>query len=257
MSLSCRICAASSPPSASRGGDRVQARRHDHHRQRKFLEDARLHAGGSSAASITACSSSPPTRAAPSIGSSGKSLAAANSTAGRVQADRQGRQGDLDPGELQRDPRSQRPAVQGREIRHRHHRAEDAATWTSRASSPRSTSRRRSSSSRSTGRSRPRTRTSWARWVTRLDEVVGRHHSMFVEPGLRAERRISRVLGQARARRVRRQSVQAVRQGRQGDLDSGELQSDPRCQRQAVQGRQIRHRRHRHGEGRARRPARS
>ena len=42
---------------------------------------------------------------------------------GPVQAARQGGPGGLDPGQLQSDPRSQQQAVQGGEIRHRHHRA--------------------------------------------------------------------------------------------------------------------------------------
>ena len=88
-----------------------------------------------------------------------------------------------------------------------------------------------------------------ARLHARRDQRPASRHVR--RAGLSPERGISRVLGKARARRVRRQPVQADRQGRQGDLDPGQLQSDPRCQRQAVQGRQIRHRRHRHGEGRA------
>ena len=43
---------------------------------------------------------------------------------GRVQALRQGRQGGLDPRLLQSDPRRRRQAVQGGEVRLRHHRAE-------------------------------------------------------------------------------------------------------------------------------------
>ena len=75
--------------------------------------------------------------------SSGTSSSRGEYDAGRVQADRQGRQGDLDPGQLQPDPRSQRQAVQGREVRDRHHRAEAAQRRLSKASSPRSASRRR------------------------------------------------------------------------------------------------------------------
>ena len=82
-----------------------------------------------------------------------------------------------------------------------------------------------------------------------LDEIRGRHHSMFVDP-VRARRRgLPRILGGAQPRRISGRRIQADRQGRQGSLDPGVLQSDPRSQRQAVQGRQIRHRHHRAGAG--------
>ena len=76
--------------------------------------------------------------------------------------------------------------------------------------------------------------------------------------GLSGKRGISDVLGKARPRRVRRRAVQAHRQGRQGNLDPGELQPDPRQQRQAVQGGEVRHRHHRaeDAQRRFRRPAR-
>ena len=63
---------------------------------------------------------------APSIASSGKPEPR-RVPGGRIQRLRQGRQGDLDPGLLQSDPRPQRQAVQGGEIRHRHHRPGDRA----------------------------------------------------------------------------------------------------------------------------------
>ena len=121
-----RTCADSSPPSVSRV--RViefRARRHDPERQR-HSEDARLHAGGSARQAsqhVRRAGLRPQPRVRQAV------LGKARPRRIRrrpLQADRQGRQGDLDSGELQRDPRSQRPAVQGREIRHRHHRAEDA-----------------------------------------------------------------------------------------------------------------------------------
>ena len=74
-----------------------------------------------------------------------------------------------------------------------------------------------------------------------LDEIKGKHHSMFVDEAYRAQRRVSRVLGQAQPRRIPGRRIQAHRQGRQGSLDPGFLQPDPRPQRQAVQGRQVRH----------------
>ena len=68
---------------------------------------------------------------------------------------------------------------------------------------------------------------------------------MFCEPAYRPERRVPGILGKAQSRRVPGRRVQADRQGWQGDLDSSLLQSDPRPQRQAVQGRQVRLRHHR------------
>ena len=79
-----------------------------------------------------------------------------------------------------------------------------------------------------------------------LDEIPGQHHSLFVETSER-ERRISRVLGRPQSRQVSGRRIQADRQGRQGDLDSGLLQPDPRSERQAIQGREIPNRHHRSG----------
>ena len=73
-----------------------------------------------------------------------------------------------------------------------------------------------------------------------LDEIEGRKHAMFVEAGLCPERRLSRVLGQARPRRVRQRRVQADRQGRQGGLHPSFLQPDLRRQRTGLQGREVR-----------------
>ena len=123
--------------------------------------------------------------------------------------------------------------------------AEAARTPTSRARSRRSTRRRRSSSSRSTARSSTANENFLNALGYTLDEIKGQHHSMFVEPAYAQSPDYRAVLGEARPRRVRRRPVQADRQGRQGGLDPGQLQSDPRRQRQAVQGRQVRHRHHR------------
>ncbi len=78
-----------------------------------------------------------------------------------------------------------------------------------------------------------------------LDEIKGKHHSMFVEQGRARERGLSRILGQAQSRRIPGRAVQAVRQGRPRNLDPGVLQSDPRCRRQAGRRHQVRHRHHR------------
>ena len=61
----------------------------------------------------------------------------------RIQADRQGRQGNLDPGLLQPDSRREGQAVRRRQIRHRRDGSRSCGTPTSPARSTRSASRRR------------------------------------------------------------------------------------------------------------------
>ena len=73
-----------------------------------------------------------------------------------------------------------------------------------------------------------------------LEEIVGQHHRMFCDPAYAATGEYQAVLGRPQSGRVPGGRVQADRQGWQGSLDSGLLQSDPRPQRQAVQGRQVR-----------------
>ena len=75
-----------------------------------------------------------------------------------------------------------------------------------------------------------------------LDEIKGRHHSMFVDEAFRQSCGVQGVLGQAQPRRVPGGGIQAHRQGRKGSLDSGLLQSDLRRERQALQSGQVRHR---------------
>ncbi len=62
--------------------------------------------------------------------------------------------------------------------------------------------------------------------------------------GLPRERGIQAVLARPQRRQIPGRGIQAHRQGRQGSLDSGLVQPDLRSRRQAVQGRQVRHRRH-------------
>ena len=64
------------------GGDRVQSGRHDHHRERKFSQDAWATRSAKSRASTTACSSSRRCATAPTIASSGRASIAANIQAG-------------------------------------------------------------------------------------------------------------------------------------------------------------------------------
>ena len=59
--------------------------------------------------------------------------------------------------------------------------------------------------------------------------------------GLSAAPRNTVCSGTSLPRRIRCRSVQADRQGRQGGLDPSELQSDPRCQGQSLQGGEICH----------------
>ena len=89
-----------------------------------------------------------------------------------------------------------------------------------------------------------------------LDDVVGQHHRMFVDPEYASSSDYSAVLGQAGTWRVHRRRVQAHRAWRQGSLAAGVVQPDPRPRRQAVQGRQVRDRHHR-GQGPQRRTTRA
>jgi PAS domain S-box-containing protein len=77
-------------------------------------------------------------------------------------------------------------------------------------------------------------------------EIEGRHHSLFVPPAEAQSADYRAFWARLNARRVRRGQVPADRQGRQGGLDPGLLQSRARRDRQALQGHQVRHRRHRH-----------
>ena len=64
-------------------------------------------------------------------------------------------------------------------------------------------------------------------------------------PRLRRERRVPRILGQAAARRTRRERIQAPRQGRQGGVDQVRLPSRDQRRRPGGEGRQHPHRHHR------------
>ena len=77
-----------------------------------------------------------------------------------------------------------------------------------------------------------------------LAEIQGKHHSMFVEQARARQRGLPRVLGKAQPRRKPVGRIQADRQGRQGSLDPRLLQPGARREGQAVQGGEIRHRRH-------------
>ncbi len=72
---------------------------------------------------------------------------------------------------------------------------------------------------------------------------------MFVDPVYRQSPEYRLFWEKLERGEYRRSAIQAHRQGRQGSLDSGELQPDHGCERQAVQGREIRLRHHRHAHG--------
>ena len=74
-----------------------------------------------------------------------------------------------------------------------------------------------------------------------LEEVKGRHHSMFVDEAQRQSLGIQGVLGQTGPRRIPGRRVQASRQGWPRSLDPGFVQPHPRPQRPALQGGQVRH----------------
>ena len=82
-----------------------------------------------------------------------------------------------------------------------------------------------------------------------LAEIQGKHHSMFVPPTRRATATAIARSGPA-SNRGEFQSGEYERVGKGGrqDLDSGVLQPDPRPQRQALQGGEIRHRHHGAGD---------
>jgi PAS domain S-box-containing protein len=84
-----------------------------------------------------------------------------------------------------------------------------------------------------------------------LDEIVGKHHSMFVDPAYRQSaeyRKFWEKLGRGEFDAP----VQAVWQGRQGNLDPGELQRDFGSQGPALQSGEIRFRHHRAKDARSR-----
>ena len=78
-----------------------------------------------------------------------------------------------------------------------------------------------------------------------LEEIEGRHHSMFVDDETRNERRVPRLLGAFESRRISHRRIPPRRKRRPGRLDSGLVQPDLRSRRPALQGGEVRNRRHR------------
>ena len=78
-----------------------------------------------------------------------------------------------------------------------------------------------------------------------LDEIKGKHHSMFVDPAYRESAEYKDFWAQLGRGEYPGGGIQAHRQGRQGGLDPGLLQPDHGHDRQALQGGEVRHRHHR------------
>ena len=81
-----------------------------------------------------------------------------------------------------------------------------------------------------------------------LDEIQGKHHSMFVPADERNGEAYREFWASLNRGEFQSGRVQAGRQGRQGSLDPGLLQPDPGSQWQALQGGEIRHRHHGAGD---------
>ena len=166
---------------------------------------------------------------------------------GGIQALRQGRQGGLDPRFLQSDPRRCRQALQGGEVRHRCQRTE--AQEREFRGSDRGDRQVAGGDRVQHGRHGAQCQREFpghARLFARRDPGQAPQH---VRGARRAQQRgLSRILGEPQPRRISVGRIPAARQGRQGSLDPGLLQSDPGPERQAVQGGEIRHRHHRAGD---------
>ena len=78
----------------------------------------------------------------------------------------------------------------------------------------------------------------------RLEDIVGQHHRMFVDPAYAQSSEYRENWDRIRPGRVRRRRISPSCQGRPGSVAPVVLQSDPRSQRQGGEGRQIRNRRH-------------
>ncbi len=84
-----------------------------------------------------------------------------------------------------------------------------------------------------------------------LDEIKGKHHSMFVVPEDRDSAAYREFWARLNRGEYQAAEYKRIGKGGQGNLDPRLLQPDPRRGRQAVQGRQVRNRRHRaEAEGR-------
>ena len=164
----------------------------------------------------------------------------------RLQADRQGRQGGVDPRRLSPGDQRRRQGRQGRQHRQRHHRRQkrsDGEQRQDRRHLARPGDRRVRTRRRDPLRQRELPPP--GRLRPRGDPGQAPQHAG--RPGLREFAGIPGVLGEAEERRMRRRRVQAHRQGRPRSLDPGFLQSDLRPQQARDQGGQVRHRRHRPG----------
>ena len=77
-----------------------------------------------------------------------------------------------------------------------------------------------------------------------LDEIRGKHHSMFVDPAEKDSAAYRELWQNLNRGQFQTGGIQAPRQGRQAGLDSGVLQPADRGQRQALQGGEVCNRDH-------------
>ena len=82
-----------------------------------------------------------------------------------------------------------------------------------------------------------------------LDEIRGQHHSMFVDPVYRASPDYRLFWDKLGRGEFDAGQYKRIAKGGTRSLDPGQLQPDPRSERQAVQGGEIRHRHHRAEDG--------
>ena len=78
-----------------------------------------------------------------------------------------------------------------------------------------------------------------------LDEIQGKHHSMFVTPEDRASAAYAEFWARLNRGEFEAAEYKRIGKGGKRDLDSRDLQPDPRRDRQAVQGGEVRNRHHR------------
>ncbi len=163
----------------------------------------------------------------------------------------QGRPRSLAAGLVQRAARCQRQAFQGGEVRLRRHRADVAQRGLRRAARGHRPhpGRHRIQHGRHGAQGERQLCARHGIHAGRSDRQASQH---VCRRGLRGQRGVPRVLEQAQSRRIRNRQLSPRGQGRTRGVDPGVLQPDSRCQRQALQGGEVRHRSHRHDAGTAR-----
>ena len=195
---------AASPPSARRRPSSSSAGRHGGHRQRQLPEHAGLLAGRDPGPAPQPVRRAGLPRVSPNTAQFWDKLGRGEYDAGQYK--RIGKGGKEVWIQASYNPilDTERQAVQGRQVRHRRDRRRSCRPPTTKASSTPSARRRPSSSSTSTARSSPPTTTSSTTLGYSLDEIKGKHHSMFVEPAYTATSEYRAFWDEPRPRRVRR-----------------------------------------------------